>query len=194
MTAGHLPGVLDLWDRFANFRYSLFRLEALQRYGGSGEDEALAAFLVGELIPLSTALQKWTEMLRQRVSSGCVVQRVHVVTSPLTDYMRFELASYAPNVEAGEDVRIIPVPSSDSWPTDVPRDDFWLIDSSELWSQRYDQDGTWLGVERITDTRQIVKACHARDAALHHSLLWSDYLRDHHPEITSYLAITADRA
>ncbi len=190
MTTESLPGVVDLWDRFANFRYSLFRLEALQVYAGSGDDDALAAFQAGEPIPLSSALRKWTQMLRQRAGSGCVVQRVHVITLPLTDYMRFELASYAPNVEAGEDVRIIPVTNDDPWPDDVPRNDFWLIDSSELWSQRYDPDGTWLGVELVADTGKIVQACRARDAALRQSLPWTDYLRENHPEITSYLAAT----
>ncbi len=193
MTSESLPGVVALRDRFANFRYSLFRLEALQVYGGSGEEDSLAAFQAGEPIPLSPALRKWTQMLRQRVRSGCAVQRVHIVTSPLTDYMRFELASYAPNVEAGEDVRIIPVLSDGPWPEDVPRDDFWLIDSSELWSQHYDPDGTWLGVELVIDTGQIVKACRARDAALRQSLPWADYLQDNHPEITSYLAATTGR-
>ncbi len=193
MTTESLPGVVELWNRFATFRYSLFRLEALQVYGGSGEDDALTAFQAGEPIPLSPALLKWTQMLRQQVSSGCVVQRVHVVVSPLTDYMRFELASYAPNVEAGEDVRIIPVPSDSPWPEDVPQDDFWLIDSSELWSQRYDPNGTWLGVELVTEAGQIVKACRARDAALRQSRPWADYLQDNHPEITSYLAATAGR-
>lgn len=193
MTTESLPGVADLWKRFANFQYSLFRLEALQAYSGSGEEDALAAFRAGEPIPLSPALLTWTQMLRQRVGSGCAVQRVHVVTSPLTDYMRFELASYAPNVDAGEDVRIIPVPSNGQWPDDVPRNDFWLIDSSELWNQHYDPDGTWLGVELVTDTGQIVKACRARDAALRQSRPWVDYLQDNSPEITSYLAATSGR-
>lgn len=107
--------------------------------------------------------------------------------------MRFELASYAPNVEAGEDVRIVPVPSNGRWPDDVPRDDFWLIDSSELWNQHYDPDGTWLGVELVTDSRQIVKACRARDAALRQSQPWASYLEDNHPEITSYLASLTGR-
>jgi hypothetical protein len=190
VTSESLPGVADLWSRFTKFRYSLFRLETLQVYGGSGEEAALAAFQAGEPIPLSPDLRTWTQMLRQRISSGCVVQRVHVVTSPLTDYMRFELASYAPNVEAGEDVRIIPVSSDGPWPKDVPRNDFWLIDSRELWSQRYDPDGTWLGVERVTDSGEIVKARRARDAALRQSVPWTGYLQDNHPEITSYLAAT----
>lgn len=192
MSIQSLPGVADLLERFATFQYSLFRLETLQVYGGSGEEDALAAFQAGQPIPLTPALQEWTQMVRQRVGSGSVVQRVHVVTSPLTDYLRFELANYAPNVQAGEDVRIVPVTSNGAWPLDVPHDDFWLIDSGELWSQHYDQHGTWLGVQLVTDPGRIVEACRARDAALYHSTPWADYLRDHHPEITSHLTATAD--
>ena len=179
-----------LLDRLAAFRYSVFRLEALQDYRGSGEEDARAAFQAGKPLPLTPALRTWTHMVRQRVRSGCVVQRVHVVISPLTDYIRFELASYAPNVEAGEDVRIVPVLEGGSWPADVPQDDFWLIDSSELWSQRYDR----LGAEHVTDSEQIVRACRARDAALRHSLPWADYLREYHPEIASYLTLTAGQS
>lgn len=76
--------------------------------------------------------------------------------------MRFELASYAPNVEAGEDVRIILVFTGGPWPDDVPCEDFWLIDSSEL--------------------------------ARHQSRPWAAYLREHHPEITSYLATATDQS
>jgi hypothetical protein len=194
LTIDVLPGVATLLDRLAAFRYSVFRLEALQDYRGSGEEDARAAFQAGKPLPLTPALRTWTHMVRQRVHSGCVVQRVHVITLPLTDYIRFELASYAPNVEAGEDVRIVPVPEGGSWPLDVPQDDFWLIDSSELWSQRYDRDGRWLGAEHVTNPEQVVRACHARDAALHHSLPWTDYLREYHPEITSYLAFTAGQS
>jgi Family of unknown function (DUF6879) len=143
--------VATLLDRLAAFRYSVFRLEALQDYRGSGEEDAQAAFQAGQPLPLTPALRTWTHLVRQRVHSGCVVQRVHVITLPLTDYIRFELASYA-------------------------------------------RDGTWLGAERVTNPEQIVRACHARDAALHHSLPWIDYLRGYQPEITSYLAFTAGQS
>lgn len=36
--------------------------------------------------------------------------------------------THAPNVQAGEDVRIIPVRDG-RWPDDVPAGDFWFIDS-----------------------------------------------------------------
>lgn len=192
LTTDALPGVAILLNRLASFRYSVFRLEVLQVYRGSGEEDGQAAFQAGKPIPITPALQEWTQMLRRRVRSGCVLQRVHVITSPLTAYVRFELASYAPNVEAGEDVRIIPVPHGGAWPQDVPRDDFWLIDSSDLWMSRYDRDGTWLGVDPVTELTQIVTSCRARDAALRQSVPWAEYLREHHPEITSYLTPTTD--
>lgn len=173
--SGALPGVAKLLDRLTTFRYSLFRLETLQTYSGSGEDEAFAAFRAGESIPITPALREWCERIRRRVGEGCTVQRVHVVTEPLTEYIRFELASYGPNVDAGEDVRILPVRDGE-WPADVLRKDFWLIDSIDLWDMRYAADGTWLGAEPVTDPDHIVEACFIRDAALAQSMSWSRYV------------------
>jgi len=53
-----LPGVADPRERLANFRYSLFRLETLQDYSGSGEDEAFAAFRAGQPTPVTPALRE----------------------------------------------------------------------------------------------------------------------------------------
>jgi len=98
--------------------------------------------------------------------------------SPITDYMKFELTwGYAPNVAAGEDVRIIPV--TDTWPADVPRLDFWIFDSSDLYIAHYDADGTWRGVEPRTDRGLVVQANHWRTAALNHAQAWSAYLHRH---------------
>ena len=40
---------------------------------------------------------------------------VHVIEEPLSDYIRYELHAYEPNVEAGEDVRVIPIHRG-TWP------------------------------------------------------------------------------
>lgn len=170
------PGIDRLWEGLVNFRYSLFRLETLQSYSGSSEDEALAEWRRTGTIPLTEELRQWCERIQRRVKDGCRAQRVHVVTEPLTDYMRFELASYEPNVEAGEDVRVIPVRDDRQWPTDVPSGaDFWLIDGRQLWSMQYAPDGEWLGADLVTDPQQIVDACATRDAALAQSISWRDY-------------------
>ncbi len=170
------PGIDRLWEDLVNFRHSLFRLETLQNYSGSSEDEAIAEWRRTGTIPLTEELRQWCERIQRRVQDGWRVQRVHVVTEPLTDYMRFEIASYAPNVEAGEDVRVIPVPSDGRWPTGVPSGtDFWLVDARRLWSMRYAPDGAWLGAELVTDPQRIIAAGAIRDAALAQSISWRDY-------------------
>lgn len=170
-------GVASLLDGLATFRWSLFRLETLQRYSGSSEDAALAEWRRTGNIPVTDELHEWCGRVGRRVREGAAVQRVHVVTEPVTDYIRFELASYAPNVDAGEDVRIIAARDGE-WPADVPPEgDFWVVDSRDLWSMRYADDGEWLGAELVTDPQQIVDACAVRDAALAQSMPWARYMR-----------------
>ncbi|MBQ6642394.1 MAG: hypothetical protein IJH84_15390 [Saccharopolyspora sp.] len=89
----------------------------MQNYSGSSEDDALAEWRRTGRIPVTAELQQWCERTRHRVGQGCRIQRVHVVTEPLTGYVQLELASYAPNVQAGEEVRVIPVPEMSGRPT-----------------------------------------------------------------------------
>lgn len=182
------PGAPEFRARFAAFSYSVFRLETLQSYGNSGEDEAFVAFLADEPAPYEPAVEEWDAMIRRNVQAGRIQQRVHVVTEPLTDYMRFELTGYAQSVDAGEEVRIVRVAENESWPSDVPRSDFFLFDSSELYLQHYGDAGEWLGTEPITDPAAIVRACRWRDAALYRATPWWDYLRNHHPELVQRVA------
>lgn len=171
------------------FRYSAFRLETLQDYGGSGEDEEIAAFLTGQpRPPLDPEHEQWASVLAAHRRAGRIVQRVHVVTEPISDYARWELTwGYAPSVEAGEDIRIVPVREGEGWPLDVPRRDFWLFDARELYDMHYDPDGMWLGVELVTDPARVAAACHWRDAALHHAVPWRQYMQAR-PQLAAHLA------
>lgn len=184
------PGAPEFIDRFRQFRYSVFRLESLQSYGNSGEDADFEAFMAGRPKPPNPGHEQWQAMIRANVRAGRVVQRVHVITEPLTDYLRLELTwGYGPNAAAGEDIRIIPVREGDAWPVDVPRGtDFWLFDSHELYDQHYDSDGTWLGTELAANPAKIVAACHWRDAALHQAMPWEDYISDR-PELALHVPI-----
>ena len=140
-------------EHFEQAQSTISRLETLQNYGNSGEDPALAAFLAGQPHLITPAKREWTALVRERRAAGCVMQRVHVVTEPITDYLRFELTwGYQPNVDAGEDIRIVPVPMGQQWPPELPeRTDFWLFDFSVLYALRYHQNGAWLVTEEVTD-------------------------------------------
>jgi hypothetical protein len=154
--------------QFETFSWSAFRLEQLQHYEGTGPAPEWAA--------LVKANRRW----------GKTHQRVHVVTEPLTPAMQEELtAGYAGNVAAGEDIGVIPV--TDSWPVGVPREDFWLFDSSRLYVMRYNPDGSWAGATRVSDPERIVEACRARDAALQGAIPWPAYIASR-PELQCRLA------
>jgi len=159
---------------FTGFRYTAFRLETLQRYDVDYEKEPFRRFLAGEpwFFPDQ---EEWAEELRDGIRRGRTYRRVHVVTEPLTDYVRFECAwAYRPNVAAGEDVRILPVAEGD-WPEGLPRFDYWLFDSSRLLRMNYAPDGSMLTPELVEDPEQIVLANLWRDRALHLSVPFREY-------------------
>ena len=94
---------------------------------------------------------------------------MHVIREPLTDYLRYELGwSYPPNVEAGEDIRIL-VAHAGSWPMSARGEilpelkDYWLFDSSDLWVMEYGDDGAFLSIEQVTEPAMIVTAVRAVD-------------------------------
>ena len=91
MTTATLIPPENFTVQFREFSYTAYRLETLQSYAGSGEDEDLAAFRAGLPEPASPAKDEWTAMIADNHRAGKIQQRVHVVSEPLTDYMRFEL-------------------------------------------------------------------------------------------------------
>lgn len=158
----------ELAAQFETFSWSAFRLEQLQHYEGTGPDPSWAA--------LVRANRRW----------GKSHQRVHVVTEPLTPAMREEVTEgYPGSVAAGEGIGIIPV--AGGWPAGVPREDFWLFDSSRLYVMRYNPDGSWAGAVRVSDPERVVEACRARDAALHRAIPWLAYIASR-PELQRRLA------
>jgi hypothetical protein len=186
VTAAPLIAPEDFWQPFRDFAYSVYRLETLQAYAGSGEAEVIEAFALGKSWPRSTLKDAWTQNVAANHRAGKIQQRVHVVVEPLSEYMKFELTwSYGPNAEAGEDIRVIPVRSGE-WPPSLPREDYWLFDSSKLYAMRYEADGTWLGAEPVDDPSHIVSACQWRDAALCLATPWRDYIAAH-PDLQYHL-------
>lgn len=156
---------------------SVFRLETLQTYRGSGEDEWIAAFHAGSPAPPPDPAQDDYEAIVAALRGrGGAWRRVHVVHEPLSDYVRYELAwAYALNVAAGEDIRIITT-APGKWPGGVPRLDFWLVDDT-VYVPRYAADGTWLGtVEPPQVTWRTGVAHRWRAAAWQLGQPWAEWI------------------
>ena len=57
-----------------------------------------------------TVSNEYTDRLRRQVAQGRSQGRVHVLTRPLSDYLRFELHHYyRAHSSAGEEIRILDV-------------------------------------------------------------------------------------
>ena len=126
------------------FRRSAFRLELLDRYTVPNEAEPLRRFRAG--LPQDPAWREpWARFVRESVAAGKVMERVHVVSEPLTEYLKFEVTSaYPANAAAGEDIRVLPVAK---YPVFYPVHDFWLFDDAVAAVMDYDDDGRFLGAD-----------------------------------------------
>jgi hypothetical protein len=158
------------------FRHRVFRLETLDWYDAPNEHEPYARFLAGQ--PADPAWREpWKRIVRDVRASGRTMSRVHVVSEPVSDYIRFELLHvYPANVEAGEDVRILG--RSEAWPSGL---DFWLFDDDLAALLKYDSAGRVSEVRLIGDDFAVRHHLGAvRTDALRLSVPLGRYVTEHH--------------
>lgn len=160
---------------FEDFKQSAFRLEGLQTYDATGEEEAVARFVADGSYDLD--LSWWASMARGHVASGHKMTRVRVIVEPLTDYTRFELAGYPQMVAAGDEIRIV-VAREGSWPEGLPQHDYWLFDDRDVWQMHYDDAYAFVGAELLTDPDRIAEHLSWRDAAIAQSVTLETYLAE----------------
>lgn len=155
----------ESWQaRFQGFTREAWRLETLPQYRMPQEVEELQAFREGVRIDPQTVANEYTDRLRRQVAEGRVQGRVHIVTRPLSEYLRFEFSQYyAPHALAGEKIRILDV-------TDQPNplegvQDFWMFDRAEVVLMNYHQDGRQISrevhegdVDRFVEYQRIAVA------------------------------------
>lgn len=84
--------------------------------------------------------------MRKIKAEGKSKGRVHIITHPLTDYLRFEFMYYDVHVRAGDDVRILDVTDRVNPLAGVQ--DFWLFDRSDVVLMNYAADGRQISRER----------------------------------------------
>jgi hypothetical protein len=162
-------GFLALFDAYD---HTAFRLETRDRYSDPQEVEPLRRFLAGEP-PDDTWFMDWYEDVSGWTSDGKRMERVRVVTEPLSEYIRWEMDLVRLNSAAGEDIRYLPRARAKE--LGLPDEDYWLFDSRRVAVLRIDDDGVRLGVEVIDDPAEVVKRCYWRDAAWHYAIPWSRY-------------------
>jgi hypothetical protein len=105
------------------------------------------------------------------------MERVHVVTEPVSDYIRFELLDvYPANVDAGEDVRILERGLAGGL---AVRGDFWLFDNNLAAFLAYDDAGCVERVELADASFRLVSLRGIRSEALRLAAPLARYVAEH---------------
>ncbi|KIQ61557.1 hypothetical protein TR51_19600 [Kitasatospora griseola] len=156
-----------LAEWFEAFKVDAFRLETLDDYSQSGGIDAYHAFLAGEVQPESYKSAPWVDTVRTATGAGKRMYRVHILSRPLTPYLRFELGwGYRRNAMAGEEFFILDITGRENPIPDAP--DFWLFDGQAVGAMSYDGEGKYLGAEFV-DADRVSEFLAYRDIALAHA-------------------------
>ncbi|MEV0275584.1 DUF6879 family protein [Streptomyces sp. NPDC050610] len=154
---------------FETFERTAFRLETLPVYSVAEEREEFERFLAGEDMGPDWGDNPW---VRSMTDKGKHVSRVHVLRSPLTDYLRYELAAYPGNITAGEAIGIIDLADHDVH--GLPDHDFWLFDDRDVYRMHYTQEGAFIGAEP-QPARTLAEYQGYRDRALAGAVPFATY-------------------
>jgi hypothetical protein len=166
----------DYIDR--HFTNDLFRLETLDRYEVVSDGGDFSRYLAGQPGPDMARKGPWMDHIRSEVARGLHTYRVHVVTSPLSDYLRFEFEwGYVYNAAAGEHIRILDL-AEQQRPDGLLDEDFWLIGDDRAIPMHYDPTGRYLGAEIVLGV-EAARFQIARDAAWAAAVPFSDYWQAH---------------
>ncbi|MGL5811134.1 MAG: DUF6879 family protein [Nocardioides sp.] len=158
---------------FETFEHTAYRLETRDRYNSPREAEPFGKFLTGE--PDISYHENWLRMVRQATAEGRRFSRVRVVSSPLTDYIRFGMWVAGYTCEAGDDIRYLTRDRA----AELPTYDYWLFDSHKLLRMRFADDDQFIGAEFIDDPADIVRHNYWRDAAQHHAIERDEFVAEY---------------
>jgi hypothetical protein len=166
--------MVDLTRDFTSlFQVRAFRLLTLDFYDAENEHGPYADFLAGNDVDPSWR-RRWQGRVREICESGRTIGRVHAISEPPGDYIRFCLLhGYPYNVDAGEDVRI----TSRNYLTH--QGDFWLFDDALAARLVYDGAGQVENVEMHDDAALLAELVSIRDEALAVAVPLAQYVAEH---------------
>jgi hypothetical protein len=157
----------DLFWWLQHFKHSAFRLETRPVYTVPQEVELLERFRNGEEVSLGPD-HPWVVRVKAATAAGKTMQRVRVISNPLTEYERLELSLYPYSIDAGEDIRIMVGGAVDH--TGFP--DFWLFDDQVAIILHYSIDGRFLEALEQADSDSFRSM---RDESIRHSMRLVEY-------------------
>lgn len=158
-------------DLLTRYHRSAWRYECQGEYHEPYEVEPLRRFLAGEPYDLSY-MKPWLQGIRDATAAGKTIGRVRVLTNPLTDYLRFEMAVAEINAAAGEDIRVIDADQAAA--LGLGDRDFWIFDNDTVAIMHFGPAGfEGATVERNLDAVEHYRRI--RDRALQYAVPFREH-------------------
>jgi hypothetical protein len=142
----------------AGVRDGAAHLEMRDFYGVEDEMEHFAAFRRGawDMAAERADRRAWLDLVAETVARGVAVRRARIVSTEVSDYIRYEYAGTQMNIEAGEQVRWLPRHQASD--LGLPGNDFWLFDDKLVQFNVFDGQGRWVGTD-FNEDRDVVRLC-----------------------------------
>ncbi|MFG3047560.1 DUF6879 family protein [Streptomyces sp. NPDC048241] len=144
-------------ELFRGCRRSAVHLEMRDAY--TKADPAFADWQAG--VDLDPA-ERWADrhaIVTGATKRGVRVRRARIVSTPVSEYIRFEHAvTDGLNIAAGEDVRWLSRRVATG--ISLPGNDFWLFDSRLVVVNHFDGEGENMDIE-VTEHPEVAKLCDA---------------------------------
>lgn len=160
----------QLGDLIDGMSHGSWRWECQGEY--QSDQDKLERWRRGEPFRETQASLAWQARVRALRGRGISVERVRMLTEPLTEYLEWMLSVTYRNVDAGEDIRWITEHEARSLA--MPAYDFYLIDDQHLAIMRF--NGAKV-LTNLTDDPDVVAEHRAyRDAVWPLAIPHNDYL------------------
>jgi hypothetical protein len=168
----------ELGELLDRARHDLFRLETLGAYDVESDGGDFARYVAGEPGPDPARKEPWLARLRADAERGLHNRRVHVLRSPVGQYLSYEAEwGYVPNSAAGEEIRILDL-AEVAGPRGLASEDFWLMDDGVAVRMHYDDAGRFLGAS-IASRWQLWQYRRAARAAWQGAVPFADWWAAH---------------
>lgn len=159
-------------DLFATVERSSWRWECQGHY--AVDEDEVDQWRAGTAVRGNADDMAWRAYIQGLRQRGIPFERVRMLTEPLTDYLRWMLATTQWNVDSGEDIRWL----SQSAATELglPSYDFYLLDDNRVAIFLFTEAKDLLGVD-VDDDADVVDRHRAwQTAAWKHAVPHGDHV------------------
>lgn len=159
-------------DLFRTFERTAFHLELQDSYHTPDEAGPFDLFLRGGPDDFAWH-QPWLRLVREASQAGKTITRVRVMSVPHGDYTRWGLTVAPLNIQAGEDIRLLPRHLTHGM--DLTTDDYWLFDERRVVFTIFEPSGRFVGGAQTIDPIMVKRCRRAQDQVWASAIPFHDY-------------------